>query len=214
MSILIEQPAVAPSHSGVPYALPDAKELPNSWAACEARGFIPSENQKLVIAVVKAALASGLFYTTDVRSFCAKAMGLTSEQEAAQFQHSRVEGGVFGMDCYYARKYLDATSRFASEDKAHAQLKPHVGQKLGTIMFNDFKRNTGAIVSEVNDRMITLHFKRSKCLLGAEVTALSIQHAINRAAEKQLRRDTFDQFTAPAELAPAPQSAETEPLLF
>ena len=125
-----------------------------AWAGCEARGFIPSKNQKLVIAVVQAALDSGLFYTTDVRSFCAKAMGLTSEQDAANFQPARVEGGVFGMECYYARKYLDAMSRFAREDKAHAQLKPHVGQKLGTIMFNDFKRSTGAVVSEVKDNVI------------------------------------------------------------
>lgn len=214
MSISIEQPAVVSSHSGVPYKLPEAKEMHNAWTRCEARGFIPSENQKLVIAVVKAALDSGLFYTTDVRSFCAKAMGLTSEQDAANFQPARVEGGVFGMECYYARKYLDAMSRFAREDKAHAQLKPHVGQKLGTIMFNDFKRSTGAVVSEVKDNVITLHFKRGKVLLGAEVSALVIKNAIDRAAEKQLRRDTFDQFTAPAALAPAPQSAETEPSLF
>lgn len=99
------------------------------------------------------------------------------------------------MECYYARKYLDALRFHAEEDKAHAQLHPHVGQKLGTIVFNDFKRNTGAIVTKVGDDLLRLEFKRGKSTMACEATALTVKRAIDRAAEKKLRNDDFEQFT-------------------
>jgi hypothetical protein len=144
------------------YELPQAKSLHNSWGACESRGFQPSENQRLVISAVQSALDAGLYYTSDVRAHCAKMMAITPQQDSANFANARVEGGIFGMECYYARKYLEACSLHASEDKALARLQPHVGQKLGTIVLNDGKRSTGAVVTQVDGASMQLQFKRCR----------------------------------------------------
>lgn len=177
------------------YKLPEARSsLHDSWSGCELRGFVPNANQQLVIDVVRSALDAGLYYTRDVRDHCARAIGLNAVDDKANFQNMPVEGGVFGMECYYARKYLDARKVHAAEDEVSARLRPHVGQRLGTVMFNDFKRCTGAVITKVAGEKLELQCKRGTSLLTFEVSVLSVKHGIDRAAEKKLRKDDFDGF--------------------
>lgn len=181
------------------YKLPEARSsLHDHWSGCELPGFVPNGNQMLVIAVVQSALAAGLYYTSEVREYCARALGLSEDDDKANFAQFRVEGGVFGMDCYYARKYLDARKVHAAEADACARLRPHVGQRLGTVMFNDFKRCTGAVITKVVGEKLELRCKRGTSLLTFEESVLSVKHAIDRAAEKKLRKDDFDAFVVPA----------------
>ncbi len=113
------------------------------WASNETRDFVPDERQKLVIEVVRRATEEEkLYYTRDVYAFCVKQLNPSSVD--LEKRTKTVEGGEVGMDLYYARQYLDARKRFALEDEAQAALKPCVSMKLGTLVFNDFKRITGS----------------------------------------------------------------------
>ena len=121
------------------------------WARNECRDFVPDARQSLVIKAVQAALAAGRYYTNDVQAFCAEYLGVGPELQQSKGP-IRNEGGIFGMDCYYARNYLRAREKFAMSAEAMSQLKPYVGQKLGSIVFNDYKRTTGAVVIAVFDQ--------------------------------------------------------------
>lgn len=161
------------------------------WKRRELRDFVPDTRQALVVEAVREALAAGMYYTSDVFAFCAKLLGVTAEQ--AQVQAKKVENGEVGMDVYYARDYLRARERFAAEDANLAKLKPHVGQSLGTLMFNDYKRNTGCTVTAVSDdgRGITVEAKRGKVTVQFDCDASQIAKAMDRAAEQGLRKGNF-----------------------
>ena len=193
------------------YTLPEAKGMDTNWNACEARGFKPSANQQFVIAAVQTALDAGKYYSKEIIEHCATALGLTPEQKAANFKRMPTEGGIFGMECYYARKYLDARRLHAEEDKAMEQLRPYVGQKLGTLMFNDFKRNTGTVVTKVDGLQLQLQYKRGTNTLACETTALTVQRAIDRAAEKNLRKDDFEAFTSSSKTITTPAVKDNGP---
>ena len=154
-----------------------------------------------VIAAVQSALDANLFYTRDVLAHAIVQLGVTPEQAERNYK-MRVEGGVIGMDTYYARCYIDAQAKAAAERVALQIIKPHVGQKLGTLMFNDFKRNTGMVVVAVSEggKMITLKGKRGAYSVSLACTAKNIEYAINRAAEKGLRKDNFAMAFAPTPL--------------
>lgn len=195
-------------------------ELPGNvyddWAKCECRGFLPTARQQNVIAAMQSALSAGLYYTSDVVPHCAGLLKPNAEQAAEG--RGRVENGTFGMDCYYARKYTDAVALFKKMDAAMAELKPYKGQKLGTLMFNDFKRNTGVVVTEVvgND-CIQIAGKRGSLALAWSANAIQIVCAINRAAERKLRKDDFvafaSQMGAPKVAQPA-MDEQTLSLMF
>ena len=100
----------------------DPREQHGEWARCETRGFKPNERQQPVIEAVSAALASGAYYTNQVVEFAAKYLHATPEQ--LQAGANKVESGWFGMDCYYARRYLEAVDAAKKEDHVWEQLKP------------------------------------------------------------------------------------------
>lgn len=58
----------------------------------------------------------------------------------------KVENGDFGMDCYYARCYLETQERIERECLALQELAPAIGMQLGTLVFSDLKSTTGATV--------------------------------------------------------------------
>lgn len=94
------------------------------------------------------------------------------------------------MDCYYARGYLRARDRHTAEDAAAVELAPHVGQKLGPLVFSDFKLVRAATVSAVSEcgRVVTFTGSRGTTRVQGECTPLQIKHARDRAAERAARR--------------------------
>lgn len=180
------------------YVLPEAINAHRPWVGCESRDFAPNDNQKLVIAAVEEALASGLFYASDVLVFCTRELKLSEEQIAANFK-CRVEGGIFAMECYYARNFIRARERYAAIDAYQQELKPVEGKVLGTLRFNDLKRTTGVVVVNVSGDQITLEGVRGRQRIRLTTDAMGIKCAMDRAAERGLRKTDFESFTtAPA----------------
>lgn len=97
------------------------------------------------------------------------------------------------MDCYYARDYLKKQEEHRLDDKALAMINPFVGKSLGTLVFGDFKRNTNmqiTVISE-NRKLITVKGKRGRCVVTATCNATQIRNGVDRAHEKGLRKDSF-----------------------
>lgn len=184
---------VQPIQTPVPYVLPTPSSN-QDWSGYALRAFQPTERQRPVIEAVRAALAAELFYSNEIMQFCAQQLCVTPAQAAVGAK--RVEGGEFGMDCYYARRYLESREKIAAEDAAHQRLAPRVGMRLGTLRFNDFKRNTGMVVDEVlPDGRLKLRGKRGAYEVTVECTALQVAKAVDRAAERGWRKDRFDTLT-------------------
>jgi len=163
------------------------------WDQNETEAFVPTDRQATIIRAVQLALDAKLFYTDEVRAHCAATLGVTPEQAAVGA--ARTEGGTFGLDVYYARQYLSAQTKFQAERVALLRLKPTEGLELGTLMFNDFKRNTGMRVTGVSSdsKEITLIGKRGAYTVTLVCTAKQIENAIDRAHERGLRKQNFSQ---------------------
>lgn len=178
------------------YRLPSAKDVSRNWDGRKQRGFEPTSSQVLVIDAVQAALGAGKFYSDEVVAYCAAFLGLSEEDRLANFDRTRVEGGMFGMDCYYARDYLQHCKDVAAEAQARTLLQLREGRALGVLVFNDGKRVTGCSVVEVRDDDTVLSGKRGSKILVLAAKATAIQHAMDRACERGFRRDDFARFVA------------------
>jgi len=131
----------------------------NDWNACEFRVFTLTDRQLLVVNAVREAVdVKGLFYSSEVFDFCIERLKPSDADKLKGL--GKVERGEVGMDLYYARKYLDAQKRFQNEDEAHALLRPYVGMKLGSLVFQDFKLTTSWVVKAVDGPRVTLIGKR------------------------------------------------------
>lgn len=183
--------------------VPCAASQYDEWARNETVDFVPNERQQVVVQAVQVALDAGLYYTSDVLKHCTEALSLTPEQAAVGAQ--KVEGGNFGMDLFYARQYLDAKKRHEAEQRTWLQLSPILGKQLGTLTFNDYKRNTGMqIVDFVGNGnikdgkglLMVLKGKRGAFQVTLQASASQVRNAIDRAAEKGSRKDNFEQYLA------------------
>lgn len=169
------------------------------WRDGEAETFAPTPRQALVVEAVTAALAAGLYYTVDVREFCARYLGITPEVDAFQrSQVTQVEGGEFGMDCYYARRYLDAQKKHAELRRFAEALRARPGDSLGTLVFSDFKRTNATCVKTVSEcgRYLTITGKRGAATYEFQPTATQVAYAIDRAHSGKHRKDDFAGFAA------------------
>lgn len=181
----------SPASPVLSYTLP-TDYASDEWARCETKDFVPTARQSLVIEAVRQALSKGLCYADAIRLFVAEKLDVSDEILAANYK-SRVEGGVFAMDCFYARNYLEAQERFRRDALVKALLKPHAGQKLGTLVFNDFKRCTGVTVVEAAERIV-LACKRGPKPFRIEVEYASIRYAMDRAFDRGHRKENFNSF--------------------
>lgn len=178
------------------------------WAAHQHTSFVPTPRQQPVIDAVRAALDSGLYYTKDVLAFCADRLGVSPEDRAKGA--TRVEGGDLGMDCYYARCYLDAVKQRALESAAHESLRPVEGMKLGVLRFNDFKRTSACVVTAVEGNSISFTGKRGAVTIAGKAKALQVAYAMDRAASAKQRPTTFAQFVAEAKAKHPPVAQAQE----
>jgi hypothetical protein len=174
------------------YALPNALTYYADWCQNERRDFTPDARQAVVIEAVRAALAAGCYYTRDVTAACAASLSVSAADLATQTPGHATEGGLFGMDCYYARGYLTAQAKHAAEDAAAAELAAHVGQKLGPLIFSDFKLIRAATVTAVSPdgRALTFTGSRGTVRVQGECTPLQVRYARERATERAARRAT------------------------
>lgn len=193
------------------YTLPESTY--KDWTRNEHPDFVPTDRQKLVMDVVRQALDAGLYYSSEVREF-AKGILKPTEQELAR--GSGVEGGEFGMDVYYARQTLTAMKRHAVDVESWQHLRPAPGMVLGTIMFSDYKRITGATIVGIEgegDRTtgkgmsIVFEGKRGSVTVRGTTTATHIRNAIDRALEQGLRKVSFEDLHAPKAPAKAAKKA-------
>lgn len=163
------------------------------WAGRFLPSFEPNERQKAVLNAVREALDSRLFYASDVLAFCIKRLGVTQAQ--ADVDARSVSGGRVGMDIFYARDALERTAFFAAERDVLIQLRPSVNQQLGTLVFNDGKRNSNMRITALSQDslQITMDGKRDKASVRIESTPVGIRTAIDRAAEAGFRRKNFEQ---------------------
>lgn len=168
------------------YHLPE--DIYKDWARNETRQFVPDARQKMVIEAVRRAIEDeNLFYTKDVYAFCVKLL-LPSIEDLEK------KGGEVGMDFYYARRYLDAQKHFALEDSVSAKLRPQPGMKLGTLVLQDFKRYTGAVITEVEGDSITVEAKCGSFSYRFLTSPVGVRNGIDRACERKLRKNNFAEF--------------------
>ena len=181
------------SKCGLPYVAVSDPYI--DWQKREMDGYVPTDRQMVVIAAVRAAVEAKLFYTSDVLAFAKTYLAITEEQAAVGTD--RVEGGNFGMDLYYARDFLRAEEAHALDRSARDRLKLCVGKQLGTLVFNDMKRNTGMrVTSTVDGKLFTLTGKRGASTVILSCSARQIEHAMVRAFERGQRKDNFDAFVS------------------
>lgn len=173
------------------------------WAGHKCEDYKPTERQLIVIEAVQSALDAKCFYTDMVLEHCKKYLAITPEQAAVNTE--RVEGGNFGMDCYYARNYIEAQLGHESERIALNRLNPRVGQDLGVLIFSDFKRNTGMTITAISagGKLFDLCGKRGAYKVSLSCTAKQIEHAMNRAFQQGSRKDNFDKFVSLYVVKPA-----------
>ncbi|RTL36907.1 MAG: hypothetical protein EKK53_22030 [Burkholderiales bacterium] len=176
------------------YVLPE--NVYEEWAGCEGLTFQPNQRQQIVIEAVRTALGEGLYYTSQVHERCVEL--LRPSVEDLEVQKTKVEGGAVGMDFYYARGYIAAQNAFAAEREALGLLRPQVGMQLGTLMFNDFKRTTGVRIIEVMPDVLTLRLQGTRGSQTVQFTcgAVAVKSAMDRAAERDLRKGGFADYVS------------------
>lgn len=182
------------------YTLP-AGSISDEWRDDQKRDpgnpyFTPTPRQQRLMDEVKKVLDSGAFYNDDVTDKVAKALGVSDEVLASN--RTRVQGGDFGYDVYHARKAVEAQAQEADAAKIRAELNLRAGDKLGTLIFNDFKQtNSVEVVSITEDgRRASLKGKRGAFTVTFETTVPTVKFAIERAHERGKRKDSYEEFIA------------------
>lgn len=77
-----------------------------------------------------------------------------------------------------------------------AALSLNAGDKLGTLVFNDFKRTTGAVVHTIEEDglHVVIAGKRGAKPIGLRCNVTSLANAIRNAHERGARSDTYEDF--------------------
>lgn len=168
------------------YTLPERNDTYEDWAGCGARGYVPTERQRPIIDAVTAALAAGLYYSSDVLADVIRRLGIPPDvAEVQRSQSCRNEGGVVGMDVYYARRYIEARAEHKAEDEARAILAPEPGKALGMLIFSDRKQTRACtIIAAPSGGDIRVQGVRGRYPVLVTCTARQIVAAQERARER------------------------------
>lgn len=178
------------------------------WMGSEHRGYIPTPRQEALLKAYAAAKDAGKFYSNEVADFAANFLGLTAQDRARNV--SCVQGGDFSYDLYHARACHEARVKYRAEDTAKGALRGiKAGTSLGTLVFNDYKRTTGAFVTELPDPdTVVLQGKRGRALVTIATGSLAIKAAFERATSMGMRKDSFDDFVQTLRLKECPPEAQ------
>ena len=182
------------------YTLPSGS-IGDEWRDGQKRSqehpdFTPTPRQQLLMDAVAKALDDGAFYNKDVDDHVAKTLGVTKEQRARNSHN--VEGGDFGYDVYHARRAVEAQAQEAEAAKIRAELNLRADDKLGTLIFNDFKQtNSVEVVSITEDgRRASFKGKRGAVAVTFKTTVPAVKFAIELAHERGKRKDSYEEFIA------------------
>lgn len=181
------------------YALPD--DVNRAWRDSDGRfvehpSFQPNARQQALMNVVEKELDAGVFYNKELRDRVAKVLGVSEEVLASN--RAGVDGGDFGYDVYYARRAVESKRAEMASKKTREELALKPGDKLGSLVFNDFKLTTGVEVISVseNGRRASFKGKRGAATVTFESTVEAIKFAIDRAQERGKRKDGYAEFVA------------------
>lgn len=178
----------------VPYSLP--ADPGKDWAGHAAPDFSPNARQALVMRVVEAALDQGVFYTREMYAYAVAALAPDAATLARRARP--VEGGDFGMDVHYAQCAVEAKRRRSRLVATARELGLIPGDRLGALMFNDFKPMRGARVESVSPKGLTavITAVRGSRKISIEADAIGVKEAIERARARGKREDGYAQFLA------------------
>ncbi len=188
------------------YQEPNVKRIGDDWQGYNSREWKPDARQQVVMDAVAAALDSGLFYSRELKDRVATDLGVSDEVRAKN--RSNVEGGDFGYDVYYARKAVEARRELQSLDRETERASFKAGDKLGVLVFSDYKATKAVVVETVEDGLVTFTGKRGNVTVRGKANALQLKAAMDRAKERGNRLDDFDAFVAGrSKAAPTPNAA-------
>lgn len=180
-----EEAVIPPRPDGL-YPLPATTgECGDIWAEIR-RGTRPLDPHRAYLKhLVAEALGQGLFYTAEVRPHIIGLLGdlLTEEMRTRNNERMRTEGGVIGMEIYYARDLLNKERERHEIRQAHDRVRPQVGQALGTLVWTDGKRATGCEVTAVDGYALTVRFRRGRSTYDCHCDARTIEAAQSRTRE-------------------------------
>ncbi len=125
------------------YPFTTSNDAADKWEPVEAERAEPDGHMQRLMDAVAEAIDGGLFYTSDVFDAVAKSLGDYFEYPNDP-EIRRVEGGVRGMEVYYARGALNARRERAANREAVKLFA--VGQKLKELRFGVSRYSTGEVV--------------------------------------------------------------------
>ncbi len=178
--------------AGQKYQPPAAENVFDDWRSpgksAEHPEYQPTARQQAIMDVVAKAMDDGVFYNTDMNARVAKEMGYTGQ----------VEQSNFSRDVYMARKVVEAQRAEKGAKKVQEELNLKAGDKLGVLVFNDFKVTSAVSVNSVTDngRTVSIRGKRGAATVTATTSPTNIKYAIDRAKERGKRKDGYDEFIA------------------
>ncbi|VTU44185.1 hypothetical protein [Variovorax sp. RA8] len=176
------------------YELPAIGACYDEWRLCKSPTFAPTPRQRLVMEAAERAIDAGLFYNVEVNAAVAKDLGVTQEQLARNTQ--RVDGGDFAYDVYFARSAVEAIRHHRKLVATAQALAFQPGDKVGALIVNDGKRNTGMVITKVGADGIELEIegKRAGKPIGLRTNVGAVASAIANAFDRGARKDTYDEF--------------------
>lgn len=158
------------------------------WTPVIALREVPSAPMQELIDATRAALESGLFYSRHVLDAVVTALAHRLTPALLERGRGRVEGGDFGMETYYARKYIEACAQREHRRAAEARLSLAPGRALGTLIFNDGKQTTSCVVTKWENGWGTLRGRRGRQTVEIRCDAIAVEYAIERYHERRDRR--------------------------
>jgi len=178
----------------VTYSLP--ADPAEDWAGHAAPDFSPNPRQALVMRVVEAALDEGVFYTRDMYAYAVAALAPDAATLARRTRP--VEGGDIAMDVHYAQCAVEAKRHRTRLVATARELGLQPGERLGALVFNDFKPMRGARIESVSPQGLTAVITAAlgSRKVSIEADAIAVKDAIERAHARGKREDSYAEFMA------------------
>lgn len=191
------------------YQLPEKQD---DWSGAKySADFVPNARQQIVIDAVQTALNEGKYYTSDVLARCIELLNIDAHTASMNFG----EGGIVGMDCYYARGYIDAKKAREASLKTFNEMALREGDELGILVFTDYKRTTGVKITGISEGGSTFTFtgKRGAYTVTGTGSTDQLKCAIDRAFSTGKRKTDYAAFlaTQAKRPTPTPPAMESQP---